>query len=167
MPNFFRLASAERLPPSWAALRSSSGSRSGRVQRSQPTTRKPAWRAMVLATASLPILPYEGSWGLSAGPFAEGLYNFDQSRGGGPGVQVAFRPGELPLECLVVALDSGDELGDFIALLRGLRRDLLTLAVVTADESHLGEKILGGVGDEVEYAVFLPDLGSEHGTSPR
>src|SRR5579859_1731604 len=62
-------------------------------------------------------------------------------------------------------LDMADELGDLVAFHGLLRGDLLALAVEAADEPDLGQQVLHGVGREVEHAVFLSDLGGEHGFS--
>ena len=65
-------------------------------------------------------------------------------------------PGKLALESLVRALDAGDELGDFVVLGNGMRRDLLTFAIEPADEPDLVEHVLGRVAGEVKNAVLLP-----------
>src|SRR5207253_9643176 len=71
------------------------------------------------------------------------------------------------LESLVVALDLGDELGDVVVLGNAAGRDLLALPVEAADESHLGQQLLGRIVDEVEDAVLLADLRRLHAAPSR
>ena len=74
-----------------------------------------------------------------------------------------LRAGQLPLESSVVVLDTGDELGDLVALRYDLRRDLLTLPVIAADEPHLAQDVLRGATRKIEDAVFLSDARGKHG----
>src|SRR5262249_48221964 len=69
---------------------------------------------------------------------------------------------ERALEGVVGALDARNELGDVVVLRDPGGRNLLPLPVEAADKAHFSEQVLRLVGDEVENAVFLADLGGVH-----
>ena len=73
---------------------------------------------------------------------------------------------QAALEGAIRTLDLGDELGDIVVLRDARRRDLLALAVETADETHLRKQVLRPVRSEVEDPVLLANLCCVHRLSP-
>jgi hypothetical protein len=57
----------------------------------------------IAVSAPVIVLPGQKPWGVAAGLFLAGSTNFDRSAGGGPLLEVAVRPGYLPLEMLLQA----------------------------------------------------------------
>jgi hypothetical protein len=76
-----------------------------------------------------------------------------------------FGARQLALKGRVRAFNAGDELGNFIVLRYGLRRDLLVLIVITADKPNLTEDFFRGIASEIENPVFLANSGCEQGAS--
>ena len=68
----------------------------------------------------------------------------------------------LALECLIGAFYLRDELCDLVILGDAPGVDFLPLAVKAADETHLRQQLLRAVANEVEDAIFLPDLSRLH-----
>src|ERR1044071_4324852 len=77
-----------------------------------------------------------------------------------------FRLRNIALKGLVGLFYFGNERGDLVILRQLLRCELGAFVIETADESDAAEQVFGRVTDEIEKAVFLADLCSEHSWPP-
>jgi hypothetical protein len=66
------------------------------------------------------------------------------------------------LKCLVAALDPGDESRDLVLFRRFRGRDLLAFAIEAAHEADFPKQVFRRVGDKIEHAILLTDLGGQH-----